>query len=409
MPLCSAFLASGAPCSHPAIHDTLCGVHYRQLQHRLVLQREADARAPPVLIPEGQVRCSARLTNHTQCSQFATVNGKCTRHDRRERERIAEAPVKAAERRIQMLARHHEPLPLAEMRAVLTTLPPDIEPQRLQRLRDLVNWYVCRPLRRRLDVLWPTLVPAPGNSRYVQAMAHVETWRAEAGLDEDVRRELGNYMLNVLTLLYHHPAEVAHENETELGLLARDKQNVHTAPVNKQTSDGIAMLVAADPGPARQGFNTRIQICVDFECVLGKSRVQVSLVEPDIETWWKRSIAAEKTAAPLKYHSALRGLWATINQRPKDQRKELVKRLWEECYESVGMCAQGHLSRLCNVMIGFDDSFKVPETMGDALQRRMAEISAMDLSSEEQIKLAKVVLEELNVPAEKHPEWLSAF
>jgi hypothetical protein len=82
MPLCSAFLASGAPCSYNARHDTLCGVHHRQLQLRLVLQREADARAPPVLIPEGQVRCSVRLTNHTQCSQFATVNGKCTRHDR---------------------------------------------------------------------------------------------------------------------------------------------------------------------------------------------------------------------------------------------------------------------------------------------------------------------------------------
>jgi hypothetical protein len=47
--------------------------------------------------------------------------------------------------------------------------------------------------------------------------------------------------------------------------------------------------------------------------------------------------------------------------------------------------------------------------VGEALQRRMAEISAMDLTSEEQIELAKVVLKELNVPAEKHLEWLNVF
>ena len=47
-------------------------------------------------------------------------------------------------------------------------------------------------------------------------------------------------------------------------------------------------------------------------------------------------------------------LWAYIESRPlEDERKELKKRLLEECQEGHGTCYSGHVSRLVNVLVGF--------------------------------------------------------
>jgi hypothetical protein len=39
----------------------------------------------------------------------------------------------------------------------------------------------------------------------------------------------------------------------------------------------------------------------------------------------------------------------------------------------------------------------------------MAEISAMDVEHDEQVRLARSLLAELKVPVEKHEEWISAL
>jgi hypothetical protein len=103
-------------------------------------------------------------------------------------------------------------------------------------------------------------------------------------------------------------------------------------------------------------------------------------------------------------------LYELIRTIPNEEtRQELVKRAFEECSESVSMCCEGHLSRLCNVMVGFDDAFMPPVSTAEILQNKMGAISLLDISTEEKIEQAKKVLEELGVPSIEHEVWLEAF
>jgi hypothetical protein len=60
-------------------------------------------------------------------------------------------------------------------------------------------------------------------------------------------------------------------------------------------------------------------------------------------------------------------------------------------------------------MIGFDEAFVPPVPVGEVLQQKMAAIYGMDVDYEEQMRLAKSVLDELKIPADQHGSWLSAF
>jgi hypothetical protein len=200
--------------------------------------------------------------------------------------------------------------------------------------------------------------------------------------------------------------------EQELGRLAADRQNVHTAAVSKQMAAGLSILVAANPGPQPKGEMTTLErIMFAFYSVLDADLASDDMiaVKKDMVSMWKRSHQSRSEINPINYHTALRGLWAKINTYNGDIHKELIRRLWEECLESVGMCTMGHLARLTNVMVGYDDGFKQEEPIGEKIQRRMAEIAGMDVEYDEQIRLATEFLENHEVEAEKQREWLSAF
>ena len=87
----------------------------------------------------------------------------------------------------------------------------------------------------------------------------------------------------------------------------------------------------------------------------------------------------------------------------------MYRRCWEECNEAVGMCCEGHISRLCNVLVGFDEAFQPPVPFGEILQSKMAAIAGMDVSEEEKRKLANAFFDEHKTPAEERTAWLDAF
>ena len=110
------------------------------------------------------------------------------------------------------------------------------------------------------------------------------------------------------------------------------------------------------------------------------------------------------------YRRLLRGLVALISSEKDDERKvEMYRRVWEECSESVGMCCEGHISRLCNVLVGFDEAFQSQVPFGEILQSKMAAIAGMDVSEEEKRKLANAFFDEHKTPAEDRTAWLEAF
>jgi len=185
--------------------------------------------------------------------------------------------------------------------------------------------------------------------------------------------------------------------------LAEDRQNIHTFVVSKQTNKSLEILkkVAVPPGQKTMG---EILSAWTLSPCLGASQ-EVAQVERDMRFWAMKADVVEKD--DYLYRNILRSLWAKIKKYSEEVQKELIRRLWEECNESVGMCAQGHISRLTNVLVGFDEDFKGSALTAD-FQEKIAEISRLK-KYEEKIQQATKIMDEIGMPSEERQAWLEAF
>jgi hypothetical protein len=184
-----------------------------------------------------------------------------------------------------------------------------------------------------------------------------------------------------------------------LQALAQDNQNVHTPAVNQQTDANMAILLdTLVPGDQ----DTLSELEMYWEEKHPKS---LHAVMKDMKKWYRTKTC--RTTEDHLYRKVLDGLWARILLSPA--REELMVRLWEECHESLRMCCDGHLSRLCNVLCGFEDAFKAPVSVGELLQQKISAIAEMEIPTEDKVGEAWAVFEELQVPMEQREAWIEAF
>ena len=190
-----------------------------------------------------------------------------------------------------------------------------------------------------------------------------------------------------------------------LRALAQDTQNVHTAAVSQQTNAATDKLLAVTVPESQQTEKTLAVIW------LGNLNVSYSTflrVANDINRWFGTKDC--RVVGDNLYRRLLRGLVAMIGQEPDSERKtEMYRRAWEESCEATGMCCEGHISRLCNVLVGFDDAFQPPVPFGEILQSKMAAIAGLDVSDEEKRRQANAFFDEHQTPAEERVAWLEAF
>lgn len=194
----------------------------------------------------------------------------------------------------------------------------------------------------------------------------------------------------------------------ELAVLAGDNQNVHTREVNEQTEDGIRRLCAI-PIPATQ--DTR-RILMRAWTELPYPWENINQTIQDVSQWFNTIHC--RTAAPHEpdklYRHTMRGLVAYINRlEDAEVKAELFKRTYQECFESIGMCCDGHLARLVNVLVGFDDAFRPPVSRGEVIQNQMAAIVAMTIPAREKVRLANVFFDEMALAPAERVSWLDAL
>ena len=173
-----------------------------------------------------------------------------------------------------------------------------------------------------------------------------------------------------------------------LDRLAKDSQNIHTFAVVQATNTSLAVLQAISVPPNQK----TLQEIQAAWYTLG----HIDHILEDIRVWANKE---------PNYRSLLRSVWAKIQQYSTDVKQELIKRLYEESLESVGMCAQGHISRLTNVFTGFDERF----VQSESLQDRMAALAISDRTEEQKRTEAHTILEEMQVPIHSRQAWLDAF
>ena len=195
-------------------------------------------------------------------------------------------------------------------------------------------------------------------------------------------------------------------NRNALAVIARDVQNVHTRVISDQTNKGLEKLLEASKDQrtlrAPEWFAARW-----LPRAYGNWN-DVSRTVVDMKYWYDRALC--KTPNDWLYRRALDGLYLTIkNIKDESLQAEVFKRAFEECLESVAMCCEGHISRVCNVLVGFDDAFAPPVPFGEILQNKMAAIYAMEIDTDKKVILATDFFNEFAVPQAERSAWLEAF
>jgi len=191
-----------------------------------------------------------------------------------------------------------------------------------------------------------------------------------------------------------------------LQALAQDQQNVHTREVSQQTNESTRKLLEVVV-PLQQKTEQTMMLAW-YALPNAPAHHKILRTAVDINKWFNAETCRQQ--GDKLYKHLLRGLVAYINQvHDPETKQELWRRAYQECDEAVGMCCEGHISRLCNVLVGFDDAFKPPVPFAEILQNKMAAIANMDVSTNEKIQHATTFFNEYAVPMEQRQAWLEAF
>ena len=213
----------------------------------------------------------------------------------------------------------------------------------------------------------------------------------------EVRAILWPILDDVWTPAYRGPV-------INLGAMAEHGQSVHMKEIETTTKTGIALLQEMN---IPEGQNTLREIEWAFSLVVDDKKA-VSKVIADMKTW-----GAKKTVMDTKkniYRPTLRGLWAKIKTYDDDTKFELIQRLYEEASESLEMCADGHVARLVNVLVGFDDNFKLQISPMEYFQENIAKISENTVAPLEfKIEQVKRLMDDINMPEDQREAWISAL
>ena len=183
--------------------------------------------------------------------------------------------------------------------------------------------------------------------------------------------------------------------------LAHDNQNLHNKVVVEQTNSALQLLLD-HPVPPGQRTMDEIMTC----WISRWPKYNFKPVFEDMTMWGKTATIYKCNDYAYRY--ALRGAWAKIKTYPEEFRKTLEYRLICECAESVHMCAEGHIARLANVFVGFDEAFQTELSVGEKIGNAMSALSSSELSLKEKLEEGKTILAGFGLSAEDQAPWLEA-
>lgn len=226
-------------------------------------------------------------------------------------------------------------------------------------------------------------------------------WAEHDGIFEDLRQNLYAFLDDMEKKEESEKLKLA--NEEPLKRFVRDAQNVHTGFIAQNTNQTFEAL-ARETVPEKAKTLDKI-----MNAWCGKSYInynKLHLVYEDMKKWGNTAtVSAENDYA---YRKALRGAVAKIMGFDEEVREELWKRLWEEAVEALGMCAQGHLSRIANVFVGFDLSAVAIVPPRELFQNEISVVATSSRTSEDKAAVAKELMAKYSIPVGEQQVWLDA-
>jgi len=223
-----------------------------------------------------------------------------------------------------------------------------------------------------------------------------ERLAALAAEAEAVRRAEFNAQLREAPVVFQRDPE----NGINLRAFATDTQSVHRSSVQNSTHKAVVALLAR---PFPDGIETLVEIVETFN-----DRRTIRWFGPDNGSATKEVAVTEITndyynteAFSVRYGDVVDRVWAFI--RGHDHRTQLCIRLAQEIYEGRGMCSNGKMARLVNVLMGFDDTLET-EAPKEVFQFRMAALRKRPMAERE--AEARALFREFGIPEAEHDVWL---
>ena len=222
--------------------------------------------------------------------------------------------------------------------------------------------------------------------RQAARMAAQNAWREVHGI------QVNNAIAGAVHVAVANAIQPANR---DLQQFAADPQNVHTTETVNQTKEIVAFIRKI---PVPEGYrwhaieSSKTPFEIGMECKLSQRAA-----------WQMVSQYAQDTSiydieAGI-YGKVLDSVWQYVkNSSDKEDLCKIIKR---ELEDNIGMCAQGNLSRICNVLAGYLEGVGSQESLSERLGRLLAPLAEIP-DEFERIRQACDILRENRVP---HNEW----
>jgi hypothetical protein len=186
--------------------------------------------------------------------------------------------------------------------------------------------------------------------------------------------------------------------QRELEAFALDRQNVHTTVVVSAVKTMITKVL-------------EIPVPVEYRTETMKTLSEViDQCQPPLKAVWQMAAKYCNNEdiydmGPGIYAKVLNAVWQFI--KTSEHQQDLKDILKAELTDSIGMCAQGNLSRICNVLSGYMEGLDVRsdrEVLGDKLAQ-LREIEDV----QQRIHVGRALLHNLHIPETEWAPWLEAL
>jgi len=186
---------------------------------------------------------------------------------------------------------------------------------------------------------------------------------------------------------------------TDLRHFAADGQSVHRASTVQMVTRIVhEVLKISVPEPYKWNMVT---------CSLTPGEIIIECSLTPSAAWQMQSQYCQANTIyemePGIYGKVLDCVWQYIKASP--DRSDLTKILKQELQDNIGMCAQGNLSRLCNILAGYVDGVGSQETKTEKLGRLLPPLAEIE-DIHNRLEAGIAILRENEVLEEEWTIWL---
>lgn len=188
-------------------------------------------------------------------------------------------------------------------------------------------------------------------------------------------------------------------NPNVLARIANDAQNVHTTLVVDQTKKNVQEILKI---PVPEEFKwQRNKVSMTYKTI-----IMFCHLSPKSVWQFSSMYCSDATIYDMEpgiFGKVVDGVWQFISKSP--DRTDLKKILAAELRDNIGMCAQGNLSRMCNVLQGYMEGIGQKESVSEILGREFPKLMEIENPVEREARGA-AILRENAVPEGEWENWL---